>query len=79
MEKKIIQIRESDSRIKNVSPALDASAFIKDGTKSYPILMRGFKLEDSNKIYNIKNRVYEGSWILQRNMILLRKDSYWKS
>lgn len=71
--KKIIQIRESDSRIKNVSPALDASAFIKDGTKSYPILMRGFQLEDSNKIYNIKNRVYEGNWILQRDVDSSRK------
>jgi lipoprotein-releasing system permease protein len=72
-KKKIIQIRESDSRIKNVSPALDASAFIKDGTKSYPILMRGFQLEDSNKIYNIKNRVYEGNWILQRDVDSSRK------
>lgn len=71
--KNIIQIRESDSRIKNVSPALDASAFIKDGTKSYPILMRGFQLEDSNKIYNIKNRVYEGNWILQRDVDSSRK------
>lgn len=66
--KKIIQIKESDSRIKNVSPAIDASAFIKDGTKSYPVIMRGFQLEDSDKIYNIKNRIYEGSWILQRDI-----------
>ena len=72
-EKKIIQIRESDSRVKNVSPVLDASAFIKDGTKSYPILMRGFQLEDSNKIYNIKNRIYEGSWILERDVESSRK------
>jgi len=66
--KKIIQIKESDSRIKNVSPAIDASAFIKDGTKSYPVIMRGFQLEDSDKIYNIRNRIYEGSWILQRDI-----------
>ena len=72
-EKKIIQIRESDSRVKNVSPVLDASAFIKDGTKSYPILMRGFQLEDSNKIYNIKNRIYEGGWILERDVESSRK------
>ncbi|MRY42685.1 ABC transporter permease [Clostridium beijerinckii] len=71
--KKIIQIRESDSRIKNISPALDASAFIKDETKSYPVLMRGFQLEDSNNIYNIKNRIYEGSWILQRDIDSSRK------
>lgn len=72
-EKKILKVREGDSRIKNVSPALDASAFIKDGTKSYPILMRGFQLDDSDKIYNIKNRIYEGNWILQRDIDSLRK------
>lgn len=72
-KKKIIQIKESDSRITNVSPAIDASAFIKDGTKSYPVLMRGFQLEDSDKIYNIKNRIYEGNWILQRDIDSSRK------
>src|SRR5471030_2459784 len=40
-EKKILQIKESDSRIKNVSPALEASAFIKDGNKNYPVILRG--------------------------------------
>lgn len=72
-EKKIIQLKESDSRIKNISVALDASAFIKDGSKSYPILMRGFQLEDSDKIYNIKNRIYEGTWIFQRDIDANRK------
>ena len=72
-EKKILQLKESDGRIKNVSVALDASAFIKDGSKSYPILMRGFQLEDSDKIYNIKNRIYEGTWIFQRDIEANRK------
>lgn len=72
-ERKVIQIKESDSRIKNISPSLEASAFIKDGTKTYPILMRGFQLEESDKIYNIKNRIYEGSWILQRDIDSSRK------
>lgn len=72
-KKKIIQIKESDNRIMNISPAIDASAFIKDGTKSYPVLMRGFQLEDSDKIYNIKNRIYEGNWILQRDIDSSRK------
>lgn len=72
-EKKIRQIQASDSRIKNVSPALEASAFIKDGNKSYPVLLRGFQLEDSDKIYNIKNRIYEGTWIFQRDIDASRK------
>jgi len=72
-EKKILQIKNSDSRIKNVSPSVESSAFIKDGDKSYPILMRGFQLEDSDKIYNIKNRIYDGTWIFQRDVEAARK------
>lgn len=67
-EKKLIQIKESDSRIKNVSPSIEGSAFIKEGNKSYPILLRGFNLDESDKIYNIKNRIYEGQWITLRDI-----------
>lgn len=66
--RKIIKLKESDSRIKNVSPSVDGSAFIKDDNKSYSVLVRGFQLEDSDNIYNIKNRIYEGSWIFQRDI-----------
>lgn len=72
-QKKILLFKESDNRIKNVSPAVDASAFIKDETKSYPVLIRGFQLEDSNEIYKIKDRIYEGNWIFQRDIDSYRK------
>ncbi|RII32921.1 ABC transporter permease [Clostridium chromiireducens] len=72
-EKKIIQIRESDSRVKNVSPSIQGPAFIKNDKKSYPIVMRGFNLEESDKIYNIRSRIYEGNWIFQREVDGLRK------
>lgn len=67
-QKKIILIKESDSRLINISPVTDSSAFIKDGNKSYPILMRGFNLDTSDKIYNIKNRIYAGNWIFQSDI-----------
>lgn len=67
-EKKIIQIKESDSRIKNVSPTIEGSAFIKDENKSYPVLFRGFNLDESDKIYKIKNRIYDGDWITSRDI-----------
>lgn len=67
-EKKLIQIKESDSRIKNVSPSIEGSAFIKEENKSYPVLFRGFNLDESDKIYNIKNRIYEGNWITLRDI-----------
>lgn len=67
-EKKIIQIKESDSRIKNISPTIEGSAFIKEENKSYPVLFRGFNLDESDKIYNIKNRIYDGNWITSRDI-----------
>lgn len=67
-EKKIIQIKESDSRIKNVSPTIEGSAFIKEENKSYPVLFRGFNLDESDKIYKIKNRIYDGNWITSRDI-----------
>lgn len=79
-EKKILLVKNSDSRLKNIAPAVEGSAFIKEDNKSYPILVRGFNLEESDKIYNIKNRIYDGTWILQRdidgskNKILIGQD-----
>lgn len=67
-KKKIIQIKESDSRIKNISPTIEGSAFIKEENKSYPVLFRGFNLDESDKIYNIKNRIYDGNWITSRDI-----------
>lgn len=72
-ERKVIKVAGSDNRIKNVSPSLDASGFIKDSDKSYPVLVRGFDLEAADKIYNIKNRIYNGDWIFNRDIAAGRK------
>lgn len=59
-ESKIDIIKKSDSRIKYISPAADSPAFIKYGDKTEPILVRGFELKNSDNIYNIKDKIYEG-------------------
>lgn len=53
------EIRKND-QIKYVSSGLDYSAFINKNEKQYSILLRGFKLNDANKIYKIKDNLVEG-------------------
>lgn len=49
-----------DSRIINLSVTADRPVLLNKDKNNYSVLIRGMKLEESNKIYNIKNRIYEG-------------------
>lgn len=71
---KIDIIKKSDSRIKYISPSADSPAFIKYGDKTEPIIVRGFELKNSDNIYNIKDKIYEGSEPLNNNEVLIGKD-----
>ncbi|KLE14787.1 ABC transporter permease [Clostridium sp. C8] len=56
----IDKIKTSDSRIINISVASDVPALVNEDEKNYSVLVRGMNIEDSDKIYNIKKRIYEG-------------------
>ncbi len=62
------------SGVKNVSVSADFNAFLKNGNNDYALLIRGFNLEDADKIYNIKNRIYEGTYPKEENEIIIGKD-----
>lgn len=49
-----------DNRITAVSKSLDSSAFLYEDDQSYPIVLRGFNLEDAEKIYKLKNNLVDG-------------------
>lgn len=66
--RKVSSVENSDERIKNVSPALDSPAFIKIDKKTFSVLVRGFNLETANEIYNIKDSIYDGRWISQKDI-----------
>lgn len=53
-------VKASDDRIINLSLSIDKPALIKKEDKTYSVLVRGMNLQDSDKIYNIKKRIYEG-------------------
>lgn len=56
----INKIKTSDNRIINISVASDVPALVNEDEKNYSVLVRGMNIEDSDKIYNIKKRIYEG-------------------
>lgn len=67
-------IKESDSRIKNVSLVSDSPALIKTDVKTYSVLVRGMNIDDSDKIYDLKNNIYEGNVPSNKFETLVGKD-----
>lgn len=67
-------IKESDSRIKNVSLVSDSPALIKTAVKTYSVLVRGMNIDDSDKIYDLKNNIYQGKVPSNKFETLVGKD-----
>ena len=54
-------IDTKENRIVKISPVLDQPGFINYNDKSESILIRGVIFQEADKIYNIKNRLIQGS------------------
>lgn len=67
-------IKESDSRIKNVSVVSDSPALIKTDLKTYSVLVRGMSIDDSDKIYDLKDSIFEGKVPSNKFETLVGKD-----
>lgn len=63
-----------DTGIINFSVTADGPALIKDDSKTYSVLVRGMNLDASDKIYNIKNRIYEGREPKEINEVIIGKE-----
>lgn len=72
-EEKVDKIKEV-SGVENVSVSADFNAFLNEGSDDYALLIRGFNIDDSDKIYNIKDRIYEGTYPKGENEIILGKE-----
>ncbi|WP_234120811.1 ABC transporter permease [Clostridium hydrogenum] len=70
----IDKVEKADSRIKNISPVLDNPALIKLENKTYSVLIRGVKIDDFDKIYNLKNNIYEGKFPANKFETLVGRD-----
>jgi len=56
----IVDTAHRNTDIKSVSPAADSSAFLIRSNRTLPILLRGFQLDNANKIYGIYGHIYQG-------------------
>lgn len=54
------EISKINDKIINLTTTADGASLIKKDDNTYSILIRGMDINDSDKIYNIKNRIYEG-------------------
>lgn len=64
----------NNENITNLSIVSDGAALTKANDKTYSILIRGMNIDDSDKIYNIKERIYEGREIKDNFETLIGKD-----
>ncbi|MDF2905878.1 MAG: hypothetical protein K0R34_1199 [Herbinix sp.] len=68
------RIRNSDQRIAKISIASDYPAFLEIGEESQSLLVRGFELDKADAIYDIYNRIKEGTYPRSSNEIILGVD-----
>ena len=50
----------NNSGVTNLSFTADGAALIKANDNTFSVLIRGMNIDDSDKIYNVKDRIYEG-------------------
>lgn len=73
-EDKIKSIKNSNSKVENVSASTDFSAFIDKNNKTYPVLIRGFEFANADKIYKIKDNIKIGREPKDENEVLIGID-----
>lgn len=56
----LVKKLQEDKRFTAVSESLDSSGFVFYDDESYPVLMRGFELEEANDIYKFDEKLIEG-------------------
>jgi len=64
----------TDQRIKAVLPVVDGSGLIRRGQVTRGVLLRGFDLDQADRIYDISNSVIEGNRKPINNSVLIGKD-----
>ena len=67
------KIRES-VRVKTIAVSASANAFIEDGNSNLPVLVKGYQFDDADKIYNIRDSLYEGKPYASPREVLVGKD-----
>jgi len=67
-------IKDNEEEVINLSVAADGPALINHEDDTYSILVRGFNIEESDALYNIKESVVEGSLPVNKYEVLIGID-----
>lgn len=67
------KIRES-VRVETIAVSASANAFIEEGNKNLPVLVKGYQFDDADKIYNIRDSLYEGKPYASPREVLVGRD-----
>lgn len=70
----LVNAFSADQRIRAVLPAVDGSGLIRRGQVTRGVLLRGFDLDQADRIYDISNSVIEGNRKPINNSVLIGKD-----
>lgn len=71
---KLFNILKERKDITAISPLIEGNGFITKNNNTSPIIIKGFDLYNANKIYNISERVIEGTSVLDSNKVLIGKE-----
>ncbi|MFC1869690.1 ABC transporter permease [Chloroflexota bacterium] len=70
----IVRDLEEIDQLKATAVSATANAFIQDGGRNLPIIVRGFNFDDLDSIYNIRDSLYEGKPYKSVREVLIGKD-----
>lgn len=68
------KVKNTNEKIVNLSPSADGAALINKDSKNYSVLVRGMNIAASDKIYNIKSRIYSGTVPQKDFEVLIGRD-----
>jgi len=70
----LVRLVEVIDQIKTTAVSATANAFIEDGNRNLPIIVRGFNYNEVDSIYNISDSLYEGGQYQSAREVLIGKD-----
>lgn len=73
-EKIVNQVKSTNSQIEKISVAEDNPAFAKIDDQTQSLLIRGFDIKNADEIYNLLDRIVEGTYPQKENEIMLGVD-----
>ena len=70
----LIRQIEQVNQVRVVAPSATANAYIEDGSRNLPVIVRGFNYNDLDNIYNISASLYDGRPYQTAREVLIGKD-----